>query len=102
MKDVVRNCAIFLGVLLTGCATEIRYVEVPVLPEDAWIVDCLIEPPPSVLLSKQAAEDKRLIMMTSAYNNQTSNIRDCNNRWKSLREWKSKQIMLRETNTNKE
>lgn len=102
MKLFSKSCVICIGALVAGCATEIRYVDRPVLPEDAWIVDCMVAPPPSVLVSRQSSEEKKLILMTDAYNGQTSNVLDCNNRWKSLREWKQKQIELRALKEEKE
>lgn len=95
MNNLATLCVLAIFALLAGCTTEIRYVEVPVLPEDSWLVDCPIEQPPEKEKYRKASEDQKLVMMTDAYNAQTANNHGCTKRFAHQRTWKREQLELR-------
>ena len=78
---------------LVGCANkEYVYVSVPELPWDEWIMDCLIQPPPDRAKFRAMIPERKLEAMANAYTGQVRHITSCNERLKTLREWKAEKL----------
>lgn len=83
---------VILLLLLSGCAKEYIYVPVPELPRDEWIMDCLINPPPDRAKFRSMIPERKLEAMAGAYSGQVKNTVSCNERLKTLRDWKAEKL----------
>ncbi len=83
---------------LPGCATtpaplpDIRYVAV--LPDDDFIKDCDLQPPPDKTTYLSSDANGREDLLTQAYKGATTDGIVCNARLKRVREWKAQQQKL--------
>lgn len=82
---------------LVGCGTAVVGPEVVVkerlvYPDDAFLVDCLIETPPEPKLYMASSLSEREGLLTKALERQMANTVMCNTRWDKLRRTKMKGI----------
>jgi len=87
---VKRLFAVLALLLLAGCTQKV-YIPVPyyVLPEDSWLTDVPVVPPPDRQQFLAADPDTRLSMCMGVYVDQVEKIASKNIDLKAARTWKA-------------
>ena len=77
---------------LYGCAEKPPEPPAQVIyrvPEDAWLVDCLILTPPSPLEFKKLTAEKQIQSLSTLVADQIQVLKSCNSRTGEIRQWKA-------------
>jgi hypothetical protein len=96
MKKLSLIPAIGTLLLLAGCTCNPVVVTkyVVVAPDDGMLVDCQEEAPPDKVAYMAGDEKEREKLLFDMALQQIKNVKLCNTRLKSVRDWKAKQIEL--------
>ena len=89
--------AILFVLLLTGCSSmfpqpQVIIKNIPVLPDDSFLMDCTATVPYTENLLKTMSMEQQIAALTELSDNLYGNLATCNAGKQSLRDWKAKKL----------